>query len=133
MGPLLVFPLGILVGLLLGVPLGVLEGALLQFLRGLLQSQGFRRVVWVFLRVAIVIVVIIILPIIVLRHSCDATLLEGGSKIILVGKAVNEQWSIAIVWIPSVAHGKCLNALDDPGWHWGFSYLMLECNHGIHL
>ena len=55
-----------------------------------------RRVVGGFICVGIVIVIIIVLLLVVLIHSCDATFMKGGSKIILVGKAFNEQWSISV-------------------------------------
>ena len=77
-----------------------------------------RRVVWVFIHIAIVISIIIVLLSVVLCHSCDDILVDGNIKIILVGKEVNEQWFISVEYTLSVACIKCLDALDDPGWRW---------------
>ena len=71
--------------------------------------------------------------IIVLRQSYDATLMEGCIKTILVGKMVNKQRLVAFGYIPSVVSGKCLNALNYPGWHWDLSYFLLACNHAPRL
>ena len=78
-------------GPLLGVTLGFLMMALLQFRGGMLQAQRiFQEFLWVLIRVDIVIVIIIVLVILVPRHSCDATLMEVGSEIILIETAINK-------------------------------------------
>ena len=75
------------------------------------------------------ILIIIVLLIIVLIHSCDGIFIEGGGEIIIVGEAVNKQRFIVIGSIISVTHGECINYLDDPGWNWYLSYFLLACNH----
>ena len=59
--------------------------------------------------------------------------MEGSRKIILIGIAANEQWFIAVVYIPYVTNVKCLNVLDEPGCHWDLSYFLLACNHTLRI
>ena len=57
---------------------------------GCYRLKGYyRRVVWVFIHVGIIIDIIILLLIVLLIYSCNANLMEGSREIILVGKLVN--------------------------------------------
>ena len=80
----------------------------------------------------VIFILVVILIIIVSRHSCDAALTEGILKTILVVRSIYKQQLTSVIQVLSVACSDIPNALDDPFWHGGLTYLVLTCKNTPH-